>query len=73
MMMEGDLTWGGEYTIQCIHDMLYNCAPESYIILLTSVSQKKKKKNQCKGKKRKNILTAQEMCNLTYKKKYIGE
>ena len=30
--MEGDLTWGGEHTIQ------YICAPETDIILLTNVT-----------------------------------
>ena len=36
--MEGDLTWGGEHTIQHTDDVLKNCAPETYMILLTSVS-----------------------------------
>ena len=38
MMMEGDFTWGGEYTIQHTDDVQGNCAPETYIILLTSVT-----------------------------------
>ena len=31
--MEGDLTWGGEHTMQSVHDVLQNCTPETYIIL----------------------------------------
>lgn len=38
MVMEGDLTWGGEHTIQCTGDVLWNCAPEIRIILLISVT-----------------------------------
>ena len=38
MVMEGDLTWGGEHTIQCTHDILQNCTPETYIILLTNAT-----------------------------------
>ena len=38
MVMEGDLTWGGEHTIQYTDDVLYNCTPETYIILLTNVT-----------------------------------
>ena len=40
--MEGDLTWGGEHTIQDTDDVLYNCTLESYIILLTNVTPIKK-------------------------------
>ena len=39
--MEGDLTWGGEHTIQCTNDALWNCAPETYKIMLTIVTTKK--------------------------------
>ena len=38
MVMEGDLTWGGEHTIQFIDDVLQNCTPETYIIFLTNVT-----------------------------------
>ena len=38
MVMEGDLTWGGEHTIQYTCDVLYNCTPETYVILLTNVT-----------------------------------
>ena len=38
MMMEGDLTQGGEHTIQNIDNVLQNCTPEAYIILLTHVT-----------------------------------
>ena len=33
MVMEGDLTWGGEHTVQCTGDVLQNCAPDTCIIL----------------------------------------
>ena len=39
MVMEGDWTWGGKYTIQYVDDVLQNCTPETYIILLTYVTQ----------------------------------
>ena len=49
MVMEGDLIWGGEHTIQYTDDVLQNCTPETYIILLTNVTSvysiKKFKKN----------------------------
>ena len=32
------LTWDGEHTIQCTDDVLYDCVPETGIILLTSVT-----------------------------------
>ena len=38
MVMEGDLTWGGEHTIQCTDDVLENCTPETYIISLNSIT-----------------------------------
>ena len=38
MVMEGDLTWGGEHTAQCADDVLQNCTPETCIILLTNVT-----------------------------------
>ena len=38
MVMEGDLTWGGEHMIQYMDDVLQNCIPETYIILLTTVT-----------------------------------
>ena len=48
--MEGDLAWGGEHTIQCTDDVLQNCTPETYIILLSNVtpinSIKKKKESR---------------------------
>ena len=49
MLTEGGLTWGGEHTIQCKDNVLWDCASMTCIILLTSVtpinSIKKKKKN----------------------------
>ena len=38
MVMEGDLTWGGKHTIQYTDDVLQNCTPETYIILLIDVN-----------------------------------
>ena len=41
-------TWGGKHTIQCTDDVVWNCAPEASVILLTSVTPTnsiKKKKN----------------------------
>ena len=39
MVMEGDLTWGGEHTGQCTGDVSCNCVPETYIILLPVLPQ----------------------------------
>ena len=36
--MEGDLTWGGEHILQYTDDVLWNCIPKTYIILLTNVT-----------------------------------
>ena len=41
MVMEGDLTWGGAHTIRYTDDALWNCTPESYIILLTNLTRNK--------------------------------
>ena len=30
--------WGGDHTLQCTDDVLRNCAPETCVILLTSVT-----------------------------------
>ena len=38
MVMEEDLTWGDEHTIQYTDDALYNCTPEIYKILLANVT-----------------------------------
>ena len=38
MVMEEDLTWNGEHTIQHTDDILYNCTTEACIILLTNVT-----------------------------------
>ena len=37
VVTEGDLTWVVD-TIQCTDDVLWNCAPETCIILLTTVT-----------------------------------
>ena len=33
--MDGDLTWSGKHRIQYRDDVLYNCIPETCIVLLT--------------------------------------
>ena len=38
--MEGELTRGGEHTIQYTDHVLQNCIPETCIILLTNITQK---------------------------------
>lgn len=38
MVIDEGLTWGGEHTVECTHDMLRNCTPETCIILLTGVT-----------------------------------
>ena len=50
--MKGDLTWGGEHIIQYSDNVLQNCTPETYIILLTNVTPvnsigKRKKLSRC--------------------------
>lgn len=47
--INGDLTWGGEHTIQCTDDVLWNCAPETCTLLLTSVTSMNSTKKQTKG------------------------
>lgn len=38
MVMEGDLTPGGEHTMQSIDDVLETCILETYIILLANTT-----------------------------------
>ena len=38
MVMKGNLTWGGEHTVQQADDALYNHTPKTYITLLTNVT-----------------------------------
>ena len=49
VVMEGDLAWGSEHTIPYTDDALQNCTPETYVILLTNVTQihSIKKKEKC--------------------------
>ena len=49
MVMEGDLTWGGEHTVQCTDDVLWNRAPEAYIIGLTNVTRINSIKKKIEG------------------------
>ena len=37
-MMDGDATWGGDHTGLDTGDMLQNCSPEAYTLLLINVS-----------------------------------
>ena len=39
LVMEGDVTWGGERTVLCTDDVLQSCALDTYIILLTNVTR----------------------------------
>ena len=38
MVMQGDVTWGGEHAIQYTDDVLQNCTPDTYLILLANVT-----------------------------------
>ena len=38
MVEDRDLTWGGEHTMQCTDHVLWNGAPETCVILLTTVA-----------------------------------
>ena len=38
MVMEGDLTWGSECIIKCTDEVLQNCTPETYVMLLTNIT-----------------------------------
>ena len=53
-MMEGDLTWGGEHTVQYTDDVLQNCTHETYIILLNNVTTINSIKKVKKSKKIKD-------------------
>lgn len=47
LVTKGNLTLGGEYTVQYVYDMLLNCTLETYLLLLMSPQQmlrKEKKK-----------------------------
>ena len=64
-VMEGDLTWGGEHTIQCTDDVLWNCSLETYKLLLTSVTSInsiKKKKEECLELQNASILLSHNPC-----------
>ena len=61
--MDRDLTWGGEHTVKCVDGVVENHAPETCMILLTSVTQK----NLVKRKKRIIFfLFYLKMCVFTY-------
>ena len=68
-MMNRDFTFGGECIIQCTNDVLQNCAPETCIILLTSVIPKYSIKRKINTRKReKKVLgfpTIKKMLNKT--------
>ena len=46
MVMVGDLTCSGKHTILCTNDVLQNCTPETYIIILTNVTTVNAVKNK---------------------------
>ena len=46
MVMDGDLSWGGEHTIQYADDVLQHGTPETYIIILTNVTTVNAVKNK---------------------------
>ena len=52
-----DLTWSGEHTIHYTDDVLQNCTPETYVILLTNVTPINSTKIK---KEKKNILSKME-------------
>ena len=60
MVIKRDLTWGGEHTIQYTDNVLQNCTPETYTILLTSITPKKfnKKEKSMIKKQRQNTVTS---------------
>ena len=52
MVMEGDLTWGGEHTTQSTDDVLWNCASETCNFVNQchpNKFSKKEKKSHCVG------------------------
>ena len=55
--MKGDLTWGGEYTIQYTDDILQIHTPETYVILLMNVTPIKLIKKKVKEREIKNACT----------------
>ena len=52
MVMERDMTWGGEHTIQGKGDVLWNCAPETCIIFFSQCHP-----NKFNEKENKKVLT----------------
>ena len=38
VVLDGDMTWGGEHIVQCTDDVLWNSAPETCTIFFTSVT-----------------------------------
>ena len=41
MVVEGDLTWGGEHTIEYMDDALWKCTPVTYTISLPNINPNK--------------------------------
>ena len=70
MVINEDLTWGGEHITQYTDDVLWNCTPETNIILLTNVTpiySRKKVENKNKIKFDKSVLLILPSCkNYTY-------
>ena len=56
MLMDGDYTLDGEHTVQHTDDVLQNCTLETYIILLTNVTPKQRKRKDKKEKMEKKRI-----------------
>lgn len=65
-MMDGDLSWGGEPTIECTDDVL-NCAPETGTILLISITPINSRKKG-KKKEKKPSLIQERVIFIAFKK-----
>ena len=67
MVMEGDLTWDGEHTIQFTDDVLQTRTPEPYVILLTKVTPTNSIKKEIEKKISHENLISGLQCALTVK------
>ena len=55
MVIEGDLTWGGEHTIQYTDDVLQNCIPETLYNSINQSYPNKFNKNINSNNKKKTV------------------
>ena len=72
MVMDKDLTWGGEHTIQCTDDVLQNCALETCTVLLTSVTSISSIKRKESHILETTLLLATMSIQITLAKKKVG-